>query len=141
MATYKNNILSILTAGVWVNASEFFRNEVLVKSYWVDHFQQLNLVFPSAPVNGIVWILWGFVFSGFVLILSRRYNLLYTTLLSWLAGFCLMWLVIWNLQVLPTGILWFAVPLSLLECFVAALICKKLTVKREGNTERSSIAT
>ena len=37
-----------------------------------------------------------------------------------------MWIVIGNLGVLPYGLLAFAVPLSLLEAFVAALIVKKL---------------
>jgi hypothetical protein len=38
----------------------------------------------------------------------------------------MMWLVAWNLSVLPLGILWFAVPLSALEAFVATYICRML---------------
>jgi hypothetical protein len=38
-----------------------------------------------------------------------------------------MWVVIGNLNVLPTGILLYAIPLSLLEAFVAAWIIKRLT--------------
>jgi len=39
----------------------------------------------------------------------------------------MMWLVIGNLQVLPYGILPVAVPLSLLEVFLAVWIVKKLS--------------
>jgi len=38
-----------------------------------------------------------------------------------------MWVVIGNLGVLPMGLLPFAVPLSMLEVAVAALICGKIT--------------
>jgi len=41
-------------------------------------------------------------------------------------GFVLMWLVIGNINVLPYGILIFAVPLSVLEAFIATLIIKKM---------------
>ena len=37
-----------------------------------------------------------------------------------------MWVVIGNLGVLPYGLLLYALPLSLLEAFLAALIIKKL---------------
>jgi len=38
----------------------------------------------------------------------------------------LMWVAIGNMGVLPDGLLFIAVPLSLLESFIAALIIKKL---------------
>jgi hypothetical protein len=47
--------------------------------------------------------------------------------LAWLVGFALMWVVIGNLGVLPKGILYFAVPLSLLEAFLAVIIIKKFS--------------
>lgn len=50
--------------------------------------------------------------------LSRRFSLLGATLLSWFFGFVLMWLVLWNLNVLPSAILVYAIPLSLLETFI-----------------------
>ena len=40
----------------------------------------------------------------------------------------MMWFVLYNLQVLPTGLLVFAVPLSLLEVLVAAWIVRKVAV-------------
>lgn len=126
MPSGKKSLYAILLAGLWINASEFFRNEVLVKSLWTAHFQSLGLTFPSAPLNGALWMLWGFVFAMVVLAISRRASLLQTTFVLWLIAFPLMWLVLWNLSVLPVGILPYAVPLSLLEVLVATLICRKV---------------
>jgi hypothetical protein len=42
-----------------------------------------------------------------------------------------MWLVVGNMGVLPFGILYFAIPLSLLEVFLATLIIVKLSTNRD----------
>ena len=47
------------------------------------------------------------------------------TILSWVVGFVLMWIVIGIMGVLPFGILPWAVPLSLIEALVAVLIVVK----------------
>lgn len=119
------NILAIAVTGLWVNASEFFRNEVLVKSYWLEHYQSLGLTFPSTPLNGMVWMVWGFLFALAIFIVSRKFDLMQTTLLCWLMVFVLMWIVAWNLAVFPLGLLVYAIPLSLFEVFVGAFLCKK----------------
>ena len=123
------NITAIGVNGLWVNASEFFRNEVLLKSYWVDHYRTLGLEFPSEPVNGMMWMVWGFLFAAVIHMLSEKYHLLQAALLSWTVGFVLMWIVTWNLLVLPLSLLMFAVPLSLLEAFIGTLLCQKLAPK------------
>lgn len=122
------NIIAILLAGIWINASEFFRNEVLLKSHWVNHYQSLGLSFPSEPLNGMIWVLWGFLFAAAIFLLSKKYTLWQTTLLSWFVAFVLMWFVTWNLSVLPLSILPYAVPLSLLESFIGAYICRKMSL-------------
>lgn len=121
------SFVAIIITGIWINASEFFRNEVLLKKYWVYHYQSLGMIFPSAPVNGLMWLVWGFLFAIAIYLLSRKFSLLQTTLLGWLMAFVLMWLVTWNLNVLPVYILVYAVPLSLLEAFVGSYICKKVS--------------
>jgi len=121
------DLSAFILTGVWVNASEFFRNEILLKSNWVEHFQSMGLGFPSAPINGMVWVTWGFLFALAIYVISRKFGLIQTTLLCWLVGFVLMWAVIWNLSVLPVAILIYAVPLSLLETFVGAYLCHKLS--------------
>jgi hypothetical protein len=123
----KKTILQILLATIWISISEFVRNEFLLKSYWTGHYEGMGLGFPSGPINGAMWGVWSLVFAIAIFIISKRFNLVETTFLGWLVGFVLMWLVIGNMGVLPFRILWFAVPLSVLEVFVAVWIIKKLS--------------
>jgi hypothetical protein len=129
----KNTVLPILLATIWISASEFIRNEYILKSYWTGHYGELGLVFPSEPLNGAVWGIWALCFAVAIFFISAKFTLLQTTLLAWFLGFVLLWLVIGNLNMLPIGILPFAVPLSLLEAFVASLIIQKLPVKDAEN--------
>ena len=122
----KKTILPILLAAIWISVSEFLRNELLGKSYWTEHYKNLGLVFPSEPINGALWGLWSLLFAIAIFIISKKFSLLQTTLLSWFVGFVLMWVVIGNLGVLPNGLLYIAVPLSLFEAFLAAFIIVKL---------------
>jgi hypothetical protein len=123
---------SVLLATIWISISEFVRNEFLVKPFWIKHYQELGLSFPSEPVNGAVWGIWSLLFAISIYIIANKFTLIQTTLLSWFVGFVLMWVVIGNLGVLPYGLLIYAVPLSLLEAFIATLIIKKLTVLHTG---------
>lgn len=123
----KNTVLPILLATVWISVSEFVRNELLLKSYWTEHYGNMGLVFPSDPVNGAVWGLWSLLFAIAIFIIAKRFNTVQTTFLSWFVGFVLMWVVVGNMGVLPFKILYFAVPLSILEAFLATLIIKKLS--------------
>lgn len=123
----KNAILPIIVATTWIGVAEFFRNQILFKSYWTEHYHNIGLLFPEKTINGAVWGIWSLGFAVFIYFLARRMSLIETFLTGWFAGFVLMWLVIGNLGVLPTKILWFAVPLSLLEAFVASWIIKKLS--------------
>jgi hypothetical protein len=127
MSFMKKTILPILAATVWINISEFARNELLFKSYWTDHYEGLGLVFPSGPINGALWGLWSLLFAVAVFIMARKFSLIQTTLFAWFVGFVMMWVVVGNLGVFPAGILYFAVPLSLLEVFLAAWIIKRLS--------------
>jgi hypothetical protein len=121
----KKTILPVLLATIWISISEFVRNEFLVKSYWTEHYKKLGLVFPSEPINGAVWGIWSLLFAIAIFIISKKYSLMQTTLLSWFVGFVFMWVVIGNLGVLPDGLLYIAIPLSILEAFLAAFIIKK----------------
>lgn len=122
----KKSLLAILLATLWISVSEFVRNEFLLKEHWTSHYAQLGQTFPDAPINGAMWGIWSLCFAIGIYFLSRRFNLLQTVALAWFVGFLLMWLVIGNLGVLPLGILPVAIPLSLLESFVAALILHKI---------------
>jgi hypothetical protein len=127
MKFLRGTILPIFLATIWICISEFVRNEFLVKSYWIEHYKGLGLVFPSEPSNGAVWGVWSLLFAISIFIIAKKFSLVQTSMLSWFVGFVLMWVVIGNLSVLPIGLLSLAIPLSLLEAFVAALIIKKLS--------------
>jgi hypothetical protein len=126
MKLIRHTILPVLLATLWISISEFARNEFLVKSFWTEHYQGLGLTFPSEPVNGAVWGIWSFLFAIAIFIMAKKFTLWQTTFLAWLVGFVLMWVVIGNLGVLPYGLLLFAIPLSLLEAFIATYIIKKI---------------
>ena len=127
MNLQSRNIMAVILTGIWVNASEFFRNEVLLKTYWINHYRSLGMTFPSEPLNGMIWVAWGFLFAITIYIISRKFDLIQTTLISWFMAFVLMWIVTWNLNVLPSAILIYAVPLSLLEAFIGSYICIKMS--------------
>ncbi len=127
MTFLKKIILPVLLATIWISISEFVRNEFLLKTYWTEHYQSLGIVFPAEPINGAIWGLWSLLFAIAIFIISKKFSLLQTTMLSWFVGFVLMWVVIGNMGVLPKGLLYIAIPLSLLEAFLASFIIKKLS--------------
>jgi len=130
MTMIKKTVLPILVATIWISISEFVRNTFLVRNFWIEHYQNLRLTFPEQPINGAVWGIWSLCFAIAIFIFSKKYTLIQTTFLSWFVGFVLMWLVIGNLGVLPLGILSIAIPLSLLEAFLASFIIFKLSEKK-----------
>ncbi|MEI8094676.1 MAG: hypothetical protein WCG80_10710 [Spirochaetales bacterium] len=119
-------LLAVLASGAWIGASEFARNELLFKSFWLAHYAGLGIGFPSSMANNAVWGLWSFVFAACVVFLVSRLKFWETVAVAWVMAFVLMWLTIGNLGVLPYGLLWFAVPLSVLEAVLAAWIAKAI---------------
>jgi len=127
MILFNKTILPIILTGIWINVSESLRWIFLVKSHWIEHYEKLSLDFPTEPINGITWMIWGFLLAISIFIISRKFNLIQTTLISWLLAFVMLWVVLWNIDIFPIRILWIVVPLSLFELFVGALICKKIS--------------
>lgn len=126
MKFIKEKILPIFLATVWISISEFVRNEILLKSFWTEHYRKLGLTFPSAPINGAIWGMWSLMFAVAIFIIAKKFSLMQTTFLSWFVAFVMMWVVIGNLGVLPFNLLCYAIPLSILESFVATWIIKTL---------------
>ena len=127
MNPQSRSILAVILTGIWVNVCEFVRNEVLLRTHWVAHYRSLGIPFPSEPKNGMIWVLWGFLFAAAIYFISRKFRLIQTALISWFMAFVLMWLVIFNLNVLPSAILAYAIPMSLLEAFIGTYICTKIS--------------
>lgn len=130
MKVIKKTILPVLAATIWISLSEFLRNEVLLKDFWTNHYQDLGLTFPSEPVNGAIWGIWSLLFALTIFTISKKFTLWQTTFLSWFVGFVLMWVVIGNMGVLPYNILLYAIPLSFIETYLAVIIL----VKAAGTT-------
>jgi hypothetical protein len=118
----KKQILAFVASGIWISISEFIRNELLFKSYWLEKYSSLGLQFPSAPLNNALWGIWSFLLSFTVIIMLQKFRMTEAILITWLQAFVMMWIVIGNLDVLPFGLLLFAVPLSILEVAVAVYL-------------------
>jgi hypothetical protein len=125
----KKAILAFLASGIWISISEFVRNELLFKFLWIDKYESLGLQFPSETINNVLWGVWSFLMAFVLVYLLQKLRVIETIVMVWLAAFVMMWLVIGNLNVLHFMLLLPAVPLSLLEVAVAALIIKKITGK------------
>jgi len=119
-------VLAIVLAGIWVGLCEFLRNQFVLVSQWQNHYRGMGLEFPSKPMNGMMWMVWSFLLAGTAYAISRRFSLWQTTFLAWVTGFVMMWVVVWNLSVLPVATLPIAVPWSFIEALGAAFICRRL---------------
>lgn len=123
----KKTHVSIILATLWIGFSEFFRNEFLFKSIWNNHYKQLGLEFATLPINGMVWLVWSFILAVILHEILQKFSIVKTVFLTWIMAFLMMWLAMYNLQVLPLKLLLFAIPLSLLEISIAILLIKKTT--------------
>jgi hypothetical protein len=126
----KKNIFAFLAAGAWISISEFTRNELLFKSYWIEKYNSMGLVFPSDPLNNAMWGVWSFLLAGMILFLLKKIRFRETLAVVWIMAFVMMWIVTGNMNVLPFKLLIFAVPWSVLEVGIAAYIMKKIFVNR-----------
>lgn len=117
--------MSVASATIWIGFSEFFRNDMLVKSLWEEHYQAMGLTFPSAPINGLMWGLWSLLCALGIYFGAKQFTVWKTTLLVWLFAFVMMWVALGNLDVLPYKTLLYAIPLSILEVLVAVIIVRK----------------
>ncbi|MGL5545538.1 MAG: hypothetical protein ACRDCS_00860 [Tannerellaceae bacterium] len=122
----------LLLATAWISVSEFVRNNLILQTNWNQYYEQLGLLFPSSTLNNIMWCVWSFCLALAIYIIQKRFNLLQTTLLTWLLAFVMMWITIGNLNVLPYSTLIFAIPLSLLEIFIAAYIIRTLDYSKKS---------
>ncbi len=134
MKSAKQIVIPIFITGIWINLSESIRWIFLIEPFWIEKYQGLNITFPDENVNMIAWMIWGFFYATTIFILSRKFSLIQTTFLSWFVAFAMMWVIVWNVGVLPTGMLWFNIPLSLFEAFIGAFICTKFFKVRKANT-------
>ncbi|HOY96269.1 MAG TPA: hypothetical protein PK509_11050 [Catalimonadaceae bacterium] len=127
MVFIRRIFLPVFIATLWISVSEFGRNEFLFKTIWIEHYRNLEMIFPADPINGAFWGVWSLFFAILIFVISRRFTQNETTLIAWFAGFGMMWIVVWNMKVLPLGIFPKVLPLSFLEAYVATLIIRKIS--------------
>lgn len=131
----RNTWTAVFVSTAWIVCSEFARNEWLFKRVWVDHYATLGLRFETLPVNGALWTIWSLLLA-YTLVELLEYVPYWRAIgLVWLVAFVLMWVTLYNLQVLPLGLLTVAIPLSLLEVAIAGAIIQKLSPKARFTAE------
>jgi hypothetical protein len=126
MTSKARSVWHVVLLGVWINLSETVRWILYSKPQFDALFRSKGLEVPNQPINGILWMIWGFIIAFLVFILSRKFTVVQTTLITWLAVFVTVWIALWNSAVLPLEMLPVVVPLSLVNIFIATLIAKKL---------------
>jgi len=127
MTYFKKTILPIMLIGLWINISITVGWVLILEGYWIEKFQSMNLVFPTGLINNITWMIWGFMLATIIFIFSKKFSLWQTTFLAWFVAFIMMWVIVWNVEVLPTGMLLFNIPNSLFITYIGTLICKRVT--------------
>jgi uncharacterized membrane protein len=123
----------VLLVAIWINFSGTVRWMLFAKKKFDALYKGRGLDFPNALANNILWILWGVLAAVLVVSLSKKFSMLHTFSLSYLAAFAMHWIVLWNAAVLPLDLLWIAVPWSLVEVFIAALIANKMQSPSAAN--------
>jgi hypothetical protein len=123
----------ILLVAIWINLSGTVRYMLFAKPKFDAFYKGRGLDFPNALANNILWILWGVLAAVLVVFLSKKFSLLHTFYLSYLAAFAMHWILLWNVAALPLDLLWIAVPWSLVEVFIAALISNRLQSRSTAN--------
>lgn len=116
----------VLLVAIWINVSGTVRWMLFAKPRFTALYRGMGLEYPDTLAINILWVLWGVLAAVLVVFLSKKFAIWHTMALSWLAVFAMTWIVLWNSAVLPLDLLWIAVPWSLCEFFVAALIAKKM---------------
>ena len=126
----KKMTLAVVVSGIWITVSEFFRNELMFKGYWLNKYAALGHPFPSSFINNLLWVAWSFMIAGCIAYLVRKLSIVGTIVITWIFAFVMMWVVMWNLNVLPQGLLSIAAPWSFGEVAVAVLITRLILRRR-----------
>lgn len=120
---------AVLAAGLWMTAVQFVQNQVLFLGLWQSLFEDHGLAFTTTPVNGLLWTVWSLLHAYIVreFLVSRSFKP--AVLGAWLVSFPMMWCALYNLQVLPLGLLLAAVPISLAATLISAKIVLRLDLE------------
>lgn len=123
----------ILLVAIWINFSGTVRWMLFAKPRFDALYRGRGMEFPNALANNILWVLWGVLAAVLVVFLSKKFSMMHTFVFSWLAAFAMHWIVLWNAAAMPLALLSIAIPWSLVEVFIAALIANKLQGRGAAN--------
>lgn len=129
MKNCKTAIWQIIIISLWINISETSRWIFFSQSHFEKHFTSLNLLLPFGPAVLILWLIWGILLSAMIYIISKKYSLLQAASMIWVMAFPMLWIALYNLNVLPISILWLVIPLSYISVLVGVLISNYLGKK------------
>jgi len=129
MKNYKTAIWHIIIISLWINIAETLRWILFSQSHFMEHYQRLNLVLPFGPIVLILWLLWGILLSVVIYTISKKYTLLQTVGIIWIMAYLMVWIALYNLNVLPVSMLWLVIPLSFINIIIGTLISNYLSNK------------
>lgn len=131
-------LLAILANFIWINASEIFRYFIFIMPMMRETFPQIDNVASMSVGIFLIWGIWDTIlifFSTlfFWLFLNQLGNGIKSAIFAgisvWSGVFLLLWLGLYNMNMASFEILKIALPLSLLEMVIAALIVRIIMVR------------
>lgn len=121
------NAIAILAAAVWISLLEFLRDQYFVQSYRIEQNQLHGFMYREEPLMGSASGIWSLFLAIFIFLMTRKLNQWHATIAAFTGCVLLMWIINGDLRVLPARLLLFALPLIVLESFMAVWIIRKIS--------------
>ncbi len=124
MKNYIKTIWQIIIISIWITIAETLRWILFAKPYFIKHFQNRNIEPPGGPLYLTIWLVWGILLSLIIIIVSKKFSLLKSSLIIWFTTFSGIWIILFNLKVVSVPILLILMTFCFIEIFIGALISK-----------------
>lgn len=124
MKNYIKTIWQIIIISIWITIAETLRWILFAKPYFIKHFQNRNIEPPGGPLYLTIWWVWGILLSLIIIIVSKKFSLLKSSLIIWFTTFSGIWIMLFNLKVVSVPILLILMTFCFIEIFIGALISK-----------------
>ena len=124
MKYYQKTIWQIIIISIWINIAETIRWILFAKPYFIKHFQNRNIEPPGGPLYLTIWLVWGIILALIIIIISKKFSLLKSSLIIWFTTFSGIWIMLFNLNVVTVPILFILMAFCFIEIFIGVLISK-----------------
>lgn len=121
------NAIAILAAAVWLSLLEFLRDQYLVQSYRIEQNQLHGSMYREEPLMGSAAGIWSLFLAIYIFLVTRKLGNWYATIAAFSGCLLLMWVINGDLRVMPVRLILFAIPLILLESFIAVWIIRRIS--------------